>query len=154
MTAQRVASARRIWNIGINCLIPNYGKDCCDLPGVGAKIAKLRDAVCLRADQGLPIDVWIERILREQYFNPKSKVTAKTLAEFAAKYFGGHGGYAQQYLFHYARKIKARAKGVRKIPRFARDDAAGTDGHTEHEGQVAAARFVRGDRCDILSPEA
>jgi N-glycosylase/DNA lyase len=38
-------------------------------------------------------------------------VTAKTLAEFTAAYFGAHGGYAQQYLFHYARQTKRRSSG-------------------------------------------
>ena len=53
-----------------------------------------------------PIDVWIERVLREQYFAATSGVTAKMLAEFTVTYFGAYGGYAQQYLFHYARMSK------------------------------------------------
>jgi 3-methyladenine DNA glycosylase/8-oxoguanine DNA glycosylase len=30
------------------------------------------------------------------------------MAEFAANYFGAHGGYAQQYLFHHARMTAKR----------------------------------------------
>ena len=51
----------------------------------------------------IPIDVWIERLLRERYFDGKRKPNAAKLREFSAQYFGEHGGYAQQYLFHHAR---------------------------------------------------
>src|SRR6266404_1020237 len=51
----------------------------CELPGVGAKVA---NCVMLFA---------YER-----------------LEAFTQQYFGGHGGYAQQYLFHHARKTGGR----------------------------------------------
>jgi N-glycosylase/DNA lyase len=35
-------------------------------------------------------------------------VTIKQLREFASRHFGEHGGYAQQYLFHHARKTAPR----------------------------------------------
>ncbi|HEX3619062.1 MAG TPA: DNA glycosylase [Candidatus Udaeobacter sp.] len=75
----------------------------CELPGVGAKIA---NCVMLFAYERLcafPIDVWIERVLRRRYFPRRKKVTAQQLREFSEAYFGKHGGYAQQYLFHHAR---------------------------------------------------
>jgi N-glycosylase/DNA lyase len=84
----------------------------CELPGVGAKVA---NCVLLFAYERLgafPIDVWIERVLREKYFARKRKPTARRLREFAQDYFGEHGGYAQQYLFHHAR-IRARDGGRR-----------------------------------------
>ena len=59
-----------------------------------------------------PIDVWIERVLREKYLVGTQKITPQAMAEFAANYFGAHGGYAQQYLFHHARMMgKRRGKG-------------------------------------------
>jgi N-glycosylase/DNA lyase len=76
------------------------------LRGVGGKIA---DCVLLFAygfDGAFPVDVWVERALRELYF-PRRRVSAKRLQHFAATHFGPHAGYAQQYLFHYMRtKIK------------------------------------------------
>jgi 3-methyladenine DNA glycosylase/8-oxoguanine DNA glycosylase len=54
--------------------------------------------------RAFPVDVWIERVLRQQYFPRKRKVTPGQLREFCGSYFGEHGGYAQQYLFHHARK--------------------------------------------------
>jgi 3-methyladenine DNA glycosylase/8-oxoguanine DNA glycosylase len=47
--------------------------------------------------------------LKELYFARKRKVTPKRLQEFSMTYFGPHGGYAQQYLFHYMRKQAGRA---------------------------------------------
>jgi N-glycosylase/DNA lyase len=76
------------------------------LRGVGGKIA---DCVLLFAydfDGAFPVDVWVERALRELYF-PRRRVGDKRLRHFAATHFGPHAGYAQQYLFHYMRtKLK------------------------------------------------
>jgi len=72
------------------------------LRGVGGKIA---DCVLLFAygfDCAFPVDVWVERALRQLYF-PRRRVTEKKLRHFAATHFGPHAGYAQQYLFHYMR---------------------------------------------------
>jgi len=43
-------------------------------------------------------------VLRQQYFPRKRKITSRQLREFCDRHFGLHGGYAQQYLFHHARK--------------------------------------------------
>jgi N-glycosylase/DNA lyase len=72
------------------------------LRGVGGKIA---DCVLLFAygfDSAFPVDVWVERALRQLYF-PRRRVSEKKLLQFAATHFGPHAGYAQQYLFHYMR---------------------------------------------------
>ena len=72
------------------------------LRGVGSKIA---DCVLLFAygfDSAFPVDVWVERALRQLYF-PRRRVTEKRLRHFASTHFGPHAGYAQQYLFHYMR---------------------------------------------------
>jgi 3-methyladenine DNA glycosylase/8-oxoguanine DNA glycosylase len=53
--------------------------------------------------RAFPIDVWIERVLRQRYFPRRKKMTAQRLREFSEAYFGEHSGYAQQYLFHHAR---------------------------------------------------
>jgi N-glycosylase/DNA lyase len=75
----------------------------CELPGVGAKVANCVMLFAFERLRAFPIDVWIERVLRQQYFPRKQKVTAQQLREFCDRYFGEHGGYAQQYLFHHAR---------------------------------------------------
>ncbi len=80
----------------------------CSFYGVGEKIA---DCVLLFSFDRLsafPIDVWIERVLRQSYQEEghwNADATGKAqLAAFAKAYFGEHGGYAQQFLFHFARK--------------------------------------------------
>ena len=76
----------------------------CELPGVGAKVANCVMLFAYERLRAFPIDVWIERVLKQKYFPRKRKVTAQQLREFCETYFGEHGGYAQQYLFHHARK--------------------------------------------------
>lgn len=76
----------------------------CELPGVGAKVANCVMLFAYERLRAFPIDVWIERVLKQQYFPRKRKVTPQQLREFCDGYFGEHGGYAQQYLFHHARK--------------------------------------------------
>ena len=75
----------------------------CALPGVGPKIANCVMLFAYERLRAFPIDVWIERVLKQQYFPRKKKVTELQLREFSETYFGQHGGYAQQYLFHHAR---------------------------------------------------
>jgi N-glycosylase/DNA lyase len=76
----------------------------CELPGVGAKVANCVMLFAYERLRAFPIDVWIERVLKQQYFPRKRNVNARQLHAFCEAYFGEHGGYAQQYLFHHARK--------------------------------------------------
>jgi N-glycosylase/DNA lyase len=78
-------------------------KKLCELPGVGPKIANCVMLFGYERLRAFPIDVWIERVLRRHYFSRRKKMTTQRLREFSERYFGEHGGYAQQYLFHYAR---------------------------------------------------
>jgi N-glycosylase/DNA lyase len=87
----------------------------CELPGVGAKVANCVMLFAYERLRAFPIDVWIERVLRQQYFPRKRKITPQELRAFCDDYFGEHGGYAQQYLFHYARK-GASAPGAKPAP--------------------------------------
>ena len=72
------------------------------LPGVGPKVA---DCVLLFAydrQEAFPIDVWIERVLCRHYF-PRPAPKPRERRRFAQSRFGPYAGYAQQYLFHWAR---------------------------------------------------
>ena len=71
--------------------------------GIGEKVA---DCICLFSlghAQALPIDVWVKRIIEQLYL--KRKASIREIRQFAEHYFGEHLGYAQQYLFHYARTV-------------------------------------------------
>ena len=75
------------------------------IKGVGNKVS---DCILLfgmnRADS-FPVDVWIKRIMEYCYFNNEEQ-SIKTISDFANAKFGTLGGYAQQYLFFYARENK------------------------------------------------
>ncbi len=76
------------------------------LPGVGRKIA---DCVLLFGygfNAAFPIDVWVVKALQQLYFS-KRRASRRRLEQFAVTHFGPHAGYAQQYLFHYMRTVRA-----------------------------------------------
>jgi N-glycosylase/DNA lyase len=101
----------------------------CALPGVGAKIANCVMLFAYERLRAFPIDVWIGRVLRERYFPRKGQATLQRLREFSETYFGEHRGYAQQYLFHYARTALRKSGGLgdSSIPKTfrARNDKEG-----------------------------
>lgn len=102
-TAQCIASGKADLESWAKLGDDELRRKLCELPGVGRKVANCVMLFSYERIAAFPIDVWIERVLRAEYFARKRKVTAKALAEFAANHFGPHGGYAQQYLFHHAR---------------------------------------------------
>ncbi len=83
----------------------------CGFRGVGTKVANCVLLFGYEHLDAFPIDVWIERVLRERYFSNQPEVSPGRLQEFADSYFGRYGGYAQQYFFH-----QARMAGRRKTP--------------------------------------
>lgn len=92
----------------------------CRLPGVGVKVAHCALLFAFGHLGAFPIDVWMERVLRERFCKGRRKPTAAQLQEYARTYFGPYGGYAQQYLFHHIRKTwqrpKPKAKHARTKP--------------------------------------
>src|SRR6266480_3503272 len=111
----------------------------CSLPGVGAKIANCVMLFAYERLRAFPIDVWIERVLKQQYFGRKKRVTEPRLREFSETYFGEYGGYAQQYLFHHAR-MTSRKSGtprdssttLRSARNDKREDARMVFGKIDH----------------------
>ena len=117
----------------------------CALPGVGSKIANCVMLFGYERLRAFPIDVWIERVLKEKYFPRARKVSERRLRTFSEQYFGEYGGYAQQYLFHHARKNKARREdngGRRAVGARKSDTTAGVPPVTS----TCAAQFVRAHR--------
>lgn len=75
------------------------------LPGVGDKVSDCILLFGLGKYDSFPIDVWIKRIMEYCYFDKKEQ-KREVISEFAAKQFGEYGGFAQQYLFFWARENK------------------------------------------------
>jgi len=95
----------------------------CELPGVGAKVANCVMLFAYERLRAFPIDVWIERVLREKYFPRARKLNVGRLRRFTEEYFGDHGGYAQQYLFHHARMSKSKIRSKRRAGGLSRSRA-------------------------------
>ena len=77
-------------------------------PGVGPKVA---DCVLLYSgtkQDVFPTDVWVKRVMEELYF--KREASFKEIQDFASSYFGDLAGFAQQYLFYYARENRIGTK--------------------------------------------
>ncbi|MEG0843490.1 MAG: DNA glycosylase [Romboutsia sp.] len=71
--------------------------------GVGPKVA---DCIALFGMQKLdtfPVDVWVKRVMQEFYVN--EEMSLPKIRIFAVDKFGDLSGFAQQYLFYYAREL-------------------------------------------------
>ena len=129
VTAQLVSSGEVNLEVWSDLSDPDLREKLCSLPGVGAKIANCVMLFAYERLRAFPIDVWIERVLKQQYFPRKKKVTELELREFSDTYFGEHGGYAQQYLFHHARTASRKSRVLRDSStplRSARNDKGRT----------------------------
>ena len=71
------------------------------LPGVGRKVADCILLFSLGFSEAFPVDVWMERIMRRDLGDEKLKT--QQIIALARNKFGKDAGYAQQYLYHYAR---------------------------------------------------
>ena len=74
------------------------------LPGVGDKVANCVLLMSLDKREAFPVDVWIDRALREWYPEHVTRADGKPLTRAAMRpwaqaYFGEYAGYANQYLF-------------------------------------------------------
>ena len=77
-----------------------------ELPGVGEKIADCVLLFSLDFSEAFPVDVWIKRAVQDWYFGGR-KIPDRDIRQFASDRWGEHAGYAQQYIYHYAR-MRAR----------------------------------------------
>ena len=90
-------------------------KELLRLKGVGDKVA---DCVLLFAFgmyEAFPVDVWIQRILRERYPGGAGLRTYNQMARFGRAHFGEYAGYAQEYLYCNRAGITGRERG-RYVP--------------------------------------
>ena len=74
------------------------------LTGIGDKVA---DCILLFSGTKMnvfPTDKWVKRVMEELYFGKETSL--KEIQAFSSSYFGDLAGYAQQYLFYYARENK------------------------------------------------
>lgn len=76
------------------------------IKGVGEKVANCVLLFALGYRNAFPVDVWIKRIMEKMYF--EKETDNNEIMRFAKERFGDYGGYAQQYLFYFAREKKLK----------------------------------------------
>lgn len=72
------------------------------LPGVGPKVSDCILLFAFNKDQAFPVDVWVKRVM--EHFYLKEDTHVKYIGEHGSRIFGDLAGFAQQYLFYYARE--------------------------------------------------
>lgn len=70
--------------------------------GVGPKVADCIMLFSMQKYSAFPVDVWVKRAMMHFYVAPD--VSLKKIREFGRDKFGNLSGFAQQYLFYYARE--------------------------------------------------
>lgn len=70
--------------------------------GVGSKVADCILFFGLFRTDSFPVDVWVKRIMETLYLGKETKNSE--IEKFAKQKFGNLAGFAQQYLFFYARE--------------------------------------------------
>lgn len=81
------------------------------LKGIGPKVADCILLFSMGKQDAFPVDVWVKRVM--QYFYLAPDVSLKKIREYGKTKFGSLAGFAQQYLFYYARDLKGR-EGLEK----------------------------------------
>jgi N-glycosylase/DNA lyase len=60
----------------------------------------------MRHYKAFPVDVWVKRVM--QYFYLTADVSLPKIEKYAQDKYGDLSGFAQQYLFYYARDMKGK----------------------------------------------
>lgn len=87
--------------------IDSARKELMKVPGVGPKVADCIMLFSMKKHRAYPVDVWVKRVT--EYFYLNRDVKMKDIQKFAADKFGELAGFAQEYLFYYAREFKINA---------------------------------------------
>ena len=83
-------------------------KELLAINGIGEKVANCALLFGFYKTKSFPVDVWIEKIYREDFggtLTDRSKITTFLIEEFAED-----SGYFQQYLFYYKRSLEKQLK--------------------------------------------
>ena len=115
--AGRVASAARAVAEGEIDLMPlreaSYEEalsELVTLDGVGDKVANCVLLFSLDKLEAFPVDVWVDRALREWYLDGRGATPSRAkMRDWAQEHFGPYAGYANQYLFH-DRRLQGRGR--------------------------------------------
>ncbi len=88
-------------------------KELMTIKGVGPKVADCVMLFSMGRSDAFPTDVWVKRVMSYFYFDGND-TPIKTIHKSAYDKFGEYAGFAQQYLFNYAREFKIGASDNKK----------------------------------------
>lgn len=71
--------------------------------GVGPKVCDCISLFGMQKYDTFPVDVWVKRVMQEFYVD--EDMSLPKIREYALDKFGELAGFAQQYLFYYAREL-------------------------------------------------
>lgn len=71
--------------------------------GVGPKVSDCIMLFSMGKHDAFPIDIWVKRVMEHFYLDEDTKL--KDIQIYANEKFGRYAGFAQQYLFYYAREL-------------------------------------------------
>lgn len=103
-TCKRVYENRNILSHVVSLDDDNCHKELQNFMGVGPKVADCIMLFSMQKYSAFPVDVWVKRAMMHFYVAPD--VSLKKIRDFGREKFGKLSGFAQQYLFYYAREMK------------------------------------------------
>ena len=74
-----------------------------EFKGIGAKVADCIMLFSMQKYSAFPVDIWVKRAMI--HFYGANDTSLNKIRVFAREKFGELSGFAQQYLFYYAREI-------------------------------------------------
>ncbi|MTI58349.1 DNA-3-methyladenine glycosylase family protein [Geosporobacter ferrireducens] len=86
-----------------NLSTENARKTLLRISGVGPKVADCILLFSMDKQDAFPIDTWVKRVM--EFFYVPQGIPLNQLQDYAGKRFGAYAGFAQQYLFYYAREL-------------------------------------------------
>lgn len=78
-------------------------KELMKFKGVGPKVSDCIMLFSMGKQDAFPIDVWVKRVMEHFYLDQDTNL--KDIQIYAGEKFGDLAGFAQQYLFYYAREL-------------------------------------------------
>ncbi|WP_315119402.1 DNA glycosylase [uncultured Clostridium sp.] len=101
-------TVNKIYNkeFDIDCIKEKSDDDCHkalqNFMGIGPKVADCIMLFSMGKYSAFPVDVWVKRAMQHFYLAPD--LSLKKIRDFGRDKFGEVSGFAQQYLFYYARE--------------------------------------------------
>ncbi len=86
-----------------NLKTENARKELMTFSGVGPKVSDCIMLFSMDKEDAFPIDIWVKRVMQYFYLDEDTKL--KDIQIYAQDKFGKYAGFAQQYLFYYAREL-------------------------------------------------